>query len=124
MNARVAYANVYVTDLERAVEFYGGPLGLSLLFRHDEFRYARFSAGPIEIGLAGVEEAVNPELVGRQTGIGFAVPDIDEAYEELRAKGVEFPMVPCDQPWGGRLALFSDPDGNTFYLDRTGDGGR
>ena len=31
-------------------------------------------------------------------------------------------MEPADQPWGGRLALFADPDGNVFYLDQiTGD---
>ena len=45
------------------------------------------------------------------------VKDIDAAYEALAAKGVAFDMVPTDQPWGGRLALFRDPDGNVHYLD-------
>jgi uncharacterized glyoxalase superfamily protein PhnB len=54
----------------------------------------------------------------------LAVTDIDAAYTELSAKGVRFPMVPSDQPWGGRLALFADPDGNVLYLDRLAEGDR
>jgi uncharacterized glyoxalase superfamily protein PhnB len=52
------------------------------------------------------------------------VRDIDATYQELSAKGVRFPMVPSDQPWGGRLALFADPDGNVLYLDRLVEGDR
>ena len=122
MNVHVGYANIYLSDLGRAVDFYHGVLGLPLLFRDDRFSYARLDAGPISLGVARVApDAENfRELVGRQTGIGFAVPDIDEAYRMLSTKGVAFPMLPSDQPWGGRLALFADPDGNVFYLDRAG----
>ena len=34
-----------------------------------------------------------------------------------KGKGVEFEMPPTQQPWGGTLALFKDPDGNIYYLD-------
>jgi predicted enzyme related to lactoylglutathione lyase len=27
-------------------------------------------------------------------------------------------MPPTDQPWGGFMATFADPDGNVFYLDQ------
>jgi len=27
-------------------------------------------------------------------------------------------MTPTHQPWGGFMAMFKDPDGNTFYLDQ------
>jgi len=53
----------------------------------------------------------------RHTGIGLIAEDINFAYEEMRAAGVEFEMSPTKQPWGGVLALFKDPDGNVFYLD-------
>ena len=33
------------------------------------------------------------------------------------ALGVAFPKPPERQPWGGFMALFADPDGNTYYLD-------
>jgi predicted enzyme related to lactoylglutathione lyase len=120
MNITVGYANIKVSDLGRAIDFYQGVLGLRLLFRADEFSYARFDAGPVYIGLAAVERSDQnfQQLVGRYTGIGFVVPDIDAAYRELSAKGVRFRWQPADQPWGGRPATFEDPDGNVFYLDK------
>jgi predicted enzyme related to lactoylglutathione lyase len=30
-------------------------------------------------------------------------------------------MPPKEQPWGGLMALFTDPDGNVFYLDQISD---
>jgi catechol 2,3-dioxygenase-like lactoylglutathione lyase family enzyme len=34
------YANIFVTDLKRAVEFYQGTLGLPLQFQEEQFGYA------------------------------------------------------------------------------------
>jgi lactoylglutathione lyase len=126
MTIRIGYANIYVSDLGRAVDFYHDVLGLPLLFRADQFSYARLDAGAIDLGLAAVDPAASnfAGMVGRHTGIGLAVPDIDEAYEQLSAKGVAFPMVPSTQPWGERPALLADPDGNVLYLDRLADGPR
>jgi predicted enzyme related to lactoylglutathione lyase len=126
MSARIGYANIYVSDLDRAVDFYHRVLGLPLLFRAEQFSYARLDAGPIYLGLAAVDrgDANFATLVGRHTGIGLAVPDIDRAYEEFSAKGVAFPMLPSEQHWGGRLALLADPDGNVLYLDRIVEGAR
>ena len=30
-------------------------------------------------------------------------------------------MPPTQQPWGGFMAMFTDPDGNVFYLDQLRD---
>ncbi len=54
----------------------------------------------------------------RHTGIGFVVGDLDAAHAELAARGVRFTQAPTRQPWGGYMALFTDPDGNVFYLDQ------
>lgn len=112
----VAYVNVYVHDLERAVEFYRSKLGLSLERSDTGHGYASFDAGPVRLGLA----AVGPEqtdLVGRMTGVGLAVDDLEAAHARLASEGVAFPMPPSRQPWGGFMALVADPDGNTLYLD-------
>ena len=87
MKTHISYANIYVSDLDRAVDFYHGVLGLPVIFRADQFSYARLDAGPIYLGVAAIDRGAEnfSALVGRPTGIGFAVPDIDEAYEELRA---------------------------------------
>lgn len=112
----VAYVNVYVRDLERAVEFYRDKLGLSLLHSDARHGYASFAAGPIHLGLA-VAGADHEELVGRLTGVGLAVADLEAEHSRLVGLGVSFAMPPARQPWGGFMALLEDPDGNTLYLD-------
>lgn len=122
-DVKIAYVNLYVTDLARSVEFFEKTLGLGLQFSDGEFGYASVDAGPVRLGLAQVD--VDDEelraLVGRQTGFGFAVRDLAAAHAELAQKGVAFPMKPSKQPWGGFMALFADPDDNTFYLDELPD---
>lgn len=113
---QIAYVNLFVSDLDRAVEFYAGKLGLTLQFSDSEHGYASLSAGPVTLGLAiaGPDQA---ELVGRHTGIGLAVEDLVAEHARLKALGVAFTMEPTKQPWGGFMTIASDPDGNLFYLD-------
>jgi len=114
----IRYANVFVSDLGRAVEFFGNRLGLELQHRTDEHGYASFAAGPIRLGLARVDpDGEHASMLGRHTGIGFAVADLVAAHRELADKGVEFTTAPQRYPWGGFMASFRDPDGNLYYLD-------
>ena len=120
MKLKIGYANIYVSDIERAVRFYRDILGLKLLMRDDSFGYAGFDGVSIRIGISVVRPGTDnfTDLVGGQTGIACTAPAIDPIFDALRNQGVQFPLEPADQPWGGRLALFSDPDGNVFYLDQ------
>jgi predicted enzyme related to lactoylglutathione lyase len=113
---QIAYVNLFVSELERAVEFYQSKLGLELEFSDSEHGYASLSAGPIRLGLAlpGPDQR---ELIGRHTGIGLAVSDLKAEHARLAGLGVTFTMEPTKQPWGGFMALIADPDGNLFYLD-------
>ncbi len=43
--------------------------------------------------------------------MGFNVSDLQKFYEEMRAKGVKFPMAPARQDFGGMLAQFEDSEG-------------
>lgn len=113
---RIAYVNVFVSDLELALEFYEGALRLELEHKAPEHGYASLSAGPVRLGLA-VAGADQQELVGRHTGVGLAVSDLEGEHARLAGRGVVFPMPPTRQPWGGFMALAADPDGNVFYLD-------
>jgi predicted enzyme related to lactoylglutathione lyase len=112
----IAYVNVFVADLKNAVAFYEGQLGLRLEHSAEEHGYASFSAGPVRLGLA-VAGADQAELVGRHTGVGFAVSDLKAEHARLTELGVVFSMPPTRQPWGGFMALFTDPDLNIYYLD-------
>jgi len=114
---RVAHITVYGRDLRRMIEFYHDTLGFPLLEADETFHFARLDGGSVAIGLAAGEP--NPELgihVGVHTGIGLSVPDVDAAYEMLKAKGVTFSMPPRRQAWGGYRAMFLDPDANVILL--------
>jgi len=106
----------FVSDIDRAREFYAEKLGLQLTM--DEPDYLILDVG----GPMLIVEALDPddpeaaELVGRFAGISFKVDDIGATYTALSAKGVEFTAPPETQPWGGTLAHLSDPDGNELTL--------
>ncbi|MEO0975536.1 MAG: VOC family protein [Pseudomonadota bacterium] len=119
MQLIVGYVTVYVSDFQRSLAFYRDTLGLPFLFADEGFGYARFQAGAIQLAMAAVPaDAPNArDLVGRHMGIALSVADIDQAYDELLGRGVRFPLVPTVQPWGGKLAMLADPDGNEFHLD-------
>ena len=114
--AHIGYVNIFVSDLDRAIDFYQRKLGFALNFADADHGYASLSAGPISLGLAlpGDEQQ---ELLGRHTGIGLVVDDLEAEHERLVGLGVSFAMSPERQPWGGFMALVEDPDGNKLYLD-------
>jgi predicted enzyme related to lactoylglutathione lyase len=114
---QIAYVNVFVRDLERALDFYQKKLGLALEHSAPEHGYASLGAGPIRLGLA-VAGPDQQDLIGRHTGIGLAVSDLEAEHAHLAGLGVRFPMPPAKQPWGGFMALAQDPDGNLLYLDQ------
>jgi len=108
---------LFVSDLERAVEFYRATLGLELTAQ-DQSSYALFQLPNITL----IVEPVDPtdtefnELVGRFTGISFSTADIRTAYDGLCSAGVHFVGPPKTQEWGGILAHFHDPDHNVLTL--------
>ncbi len=105
MNLKIGYANIYVSDIERAVRFYRDVLGLKLLMRDDGFGYASFDGGTIRIGISVVRPGADnfSELVGGQTGIAFIALAIDPIFSALRDQGVQFP------PGTGRSTLGRTP---------------
>ena len=59
------------------------------------------------------------KIEGRPRGLlAASVADVDGAYEELKAKGVTFVRPPTDQPWGLRMAFFTDPEGNLWEINQ------
>jgi len=113
MTLSVNSINIGVTDVTRAVAFWRDAVGLRFQFADERHGYARFDLGGSSLGLM----AEHAEFTGRHTGIGLRVDDVETAYAELSARGVPFPMPPTRQPWGAVMAMFADPDGNSFYLE-------
>jgi predicted enzyme related to lactoylglutathione lyase len=114
---KISYINIFVSDLGRAIQFFDQYVGLSLQYSSPEHGYASFAAVGIRLGI-GVPGPDQQELVGRHTGVGLEVADLEAEHARLSALGVNFTMPPTRQPWGGYMALVADPDGNVFYLDQ------
>jgi len=100
----------YVYDLDRAIEFYATVLGFQLSSRD---AVARFYLDGVLFELVPAEECAL--FSGRGNArLTLAVDDIEAAAGELRGKGVVVSAVRAVS--NGRLASFSDPDGNEIIL--------
>ena len=49
------------------------------------------------------------------SNVFFYSENLQQTYQELRTRGVKFPLAPVEQPFGW-WSLFEDPDGNRFAL--------
>ena len=109
---------IFVRDWPRACAFYSETLGLTERYRNDEIGWAEYDLGGPCFGVERVQpgDTEGDALVGRFVGVSLRVDDLDEIYDSLKKKGVQFTLPPEKQDWGGSLAHFQDPDGNTFTL--------
>ncbi|WP_205479160.1 VOC family protein [Sphingomonas arenae] len=116
-------AFLYTTDVDRCLAWYQGVIGLPAHGRDD---YGAF----LSSGSALVRVTVLPDFkAGEHPVLGWDVPDIRAAAQELREKGVTFTVYDdmgqdelgiWNSPDGEtRLAWFTDPDGNVLSLSET-----
>lgn len=116
---KLSAARVFVRDLGQAQAFYSAVLGLSLRAGGVEFGFCVLDAGGIQLVLEPVDDQApgdDQALVGRFTGLSFAVDSAHAQHARLSALGVVFTSPPQAQPWGGILATFKDPSGNQLQL--------
>jgi lactoylglutathione lyase len=109
---------ICVSNQAEAVRFYKDVLG---------FEVRRWEPlGPagswIEMGPPGSQTScliyprdALPDWQTRQAFIIFGCDNIQETFESLAARGVVFTQEPTSLGWG-IMALFNDPDGNSFGL--------
>jgi catechol 2,3-dioxygenase-like lactoylglutathione lyase family enzyme len=134
MAYRITHVTQWVHDQDEALAFYTNKLGMEV--REDatlpelgNFRW--LSVGPPEqpelalalLGIAGPpvfdeETAVKlRDLVakGAAGGLFFATENLKDAFEQLKADGVEIVQEPTEQPYGIDMAV-RDPSGNQIRL--------
>ena len=107
------HVSVNVRELDEAVAFYTEVLGLEVLPRPS------LRVDGVWLGLPDgrqVHLIVDADHVA-EVGPHFAVavPDLDAAVAELRARGVEVSRV-VDVPTGARQCFLHDPAGNRIEL--------
>jgi glyoxylase I family protein len=138
MILKMHHTGFVVADLERAVEFYEGGVGLEV-----QNRYER-QGGPIEqvvgytdahlkiaiLGIGGEHvleliQYVNPAPGQRPTSersviggshLAFAVDDIQATYKNLSGAGARTLNAPISVAPGRTVCYLQDPDGNWLEL--------
>jgi catechol 2,3-dioxygenase-like lactoylglutathione lyase family enzyme len=113
-----AYSGMAVDDMDKAREFYAGTLGLRTSEEH----------GLMWLHLAGDRDTLvylQPDATpASYTILNFEVDDIDDAVDELVARGVRFERydhIEQDQKGifraeGPFIAWFKDPAGNVLSV--------
>src|SRR5205814_5022820 len=113
---RATYIRLLVTEFAACYRFYRDVIGFEPTFGTEEDVYADFKTG--SVGLALFRRELMAEAVGTaakptqaecqdRAAFIYEVDDVDQAREELRAKGVDFVTMPEDRPaWGIRTAHF------------------
>jgi lactoylglutathione lyase len=108
------YVMVTVSNMGRSVEFYRDKLGIPLKFESPD--WTEFQTGATTLALHGGGTPQSPSGDIRPNAstcsFGFNVPNLDQTFEELKAKGVRFFMPPTvREPGNIKLAVCLDPDG-------------
>jgi catechol 2,3-dioxygenase-like lactoylglutathione lyase family enzyme len=113
---RADFVSVPVKDLEQSAKFYEETLGLERI--PGEGSFPEFQLGE-NVSLYLVDPRnVEAEFTAPHTSpIALRVADVEEARRELEARGVEFAADTFDTGVC-HMAIFNDPDGNTFMLHR------
>jgi catechol 2,3-dioxygenase-like lactoylglutathione lyase family enzyme len=132
MNLKYIYTRLHVENYLDCKHFYQDILGLKVSMTNDAQEYIEFDAGETKITilnrsrlkdyLDSIESATYDRRDAKML-LTFAVPDLDDAISQLKAKGVAIFSSPWQHPEeglaGGMLsACIRDPDGNIIELEQ------
>jgi predicted enzyme related to lactoylglutathione lyase len=117
----VDYVFYSVSDLDRSVAFYRDVLGLPFDYIYEGW-WAEFNVQPVSVALCGPPAGTAPQPGDRGGAtVALAVPDVREAVEDLRERGVIIVAEPLETPVCF-IATVADPDGNRITLHQRKDG--
>jgi lactoylglutathione lyase len=110
---------IEVDDQARALEFWTETLGFEL---HQDTANGEERWVEVRTPDEGLILVLTPRRADRPdapdlptSNVFFCCDDLVETYDELRARGVEFPQPPVELSFGW-WSMFQDRDGNRFAL--------
>jgi predicted enzyme related to lactoylglutathione lyase len=121
MLERIVYTSLFVSDQDRALDFYtnvlgleqrvenptpDGPWFLTVGVKGDEFQLVLWPGTPGQ---------AQPVLGSPPPSVTIETDDCRKTFEELKSRGVEFKTDVLEFPWGW-VAQFQDPDGNLLQI--------
>jgi catechol 2,3-dioxygenase-like lactoylglutathione lyase family enzyme len=108
------FITVSTNDIDAAVEFYGGVLGLPELKRWGKMPGVEFETGNLTIAVMQ-SDAFGVEFRANNHPVALHVDDFEAAHAELESRGVEFKGDTLDSGVCYQ-AFFEDPDGNVLAI--------
>ena len=112
-----AFPILSTSDVSRALAFYRDLLGATVTYQFPpdaEPGYVALRLGDSHLGVSRQEET--GELVNDRITMWVYADDCDAAIAGLATAGVTIVQEPVDQPWGERMAIVTDPDGNRVIV--------
>ncbi|MDZ4820876.1 MAG: VOC family protein [Planctomycetota bacterium] len=97
---------------EETVDWYRNVLGLRVLVRVVDDRYALIEAGETRLAIVAKEDSGEPSM---RWSLGFEVENLEKVSYRLEAAGTEF-APPRGHPEGFQEIMTHDPDGNSVRL--------
>lgn len=121
------HVTLSVNDVDRVSKWYADILGFTIsdrfaLTRPDgsKIQVARVEIPGLRMNISQFEVSVPSDRNEERQGwrhIAFQVNSVDENYQRLRDRGVQFISEPFTyNPPGYRIAFFRDPEGNILEL--------
>jgi len=108
------FITIATRDIDRAVDFYGGVLGLPELKRWGQMPGVEFETGNLTVAVMQ-SDAFGVEFQANNHPIDFHVDDFEAARVELESRGVKF-MGDVLDSGVCHQAFFQDPDGNVLAI--------
>jgi catechol 2,3-dioxygenase-like lactoylglutathione lyase family enzyme len=117
---KVGRVAVPVSDQDRAIEFYTEKLGFTLdadIPLGDSYRWVEVSppGGGTALAIVPPPESAR-DRIGVDTGVILTTDEIDEAHDELRARGVDVDDVSRMGDPVPPMLFFRDQDANTLLI--------
>jgi predicted enzyme related to lactoylglutathione lyase len=117
----VTQVGIEVEDQDRALAFWTEKLGFELVqdapYGNERWLEVRTpdKAVVVVLGLRQGELPTPSHPSLPTSNVFFYAEDLQQTYQELRVRGVEFPQPPIEQPFGW-WSQFQDSEGNRFAL--------
>lgn len=115
---KLDHGSICVGDIDEAVAFYGGVLGLAQIPRPDfGFPGAWFNAGgtPVHLTTDGTLRGAQSPIRANESHLAFQVDDLEAMIQCLDGHGVAVWELP-DSPAALRQVFFNDPWGNMIEM--------
>jgi len=117
LSQHMDYTTHNLADVKR---FYTDLLGFRRFEQDPQMNYLYVQTGhSSSVGFMPPMQGMGEPSPAKEPTLYFMVKDVDRAYSDLSAKGVQFEGPPADMPWGHRVVSTIDPEGRRVMLATT-----